>query len=62
MTTEEMKIIIEKLQKDDYRSFVKSMIAIELGIDDEEKLDLIYNKYMKDDRWYLLDDKFYSEP
>lgn len=61
MTTEEMKTIIEKLQKDDYRAFIKALVAIEVGIEDEEKLDLVYSKYMKSDNWYLLDDKFYSE-
>ena len=61
MTTEEMKTIIEKLQKDDYRAFIKALVALEVGIEDEEKLDLIYSKYMKSDNWYLLDDKFYSE-
>lgn len=61
MTTEEMKIMIEKLQKDDYRAFIKALIAIEVGIKDEAKLDIVYDKYMKSDNWYLLDDKFYSE-
>lgn len=61
MTTDEMKAAIEKLQKEDYPAFVKALIAIELGIDDEEKMDTIYEKYMKDDGWYLLDDRFYAE-
>lgn len=61
MTTEEMKVVLEKLQKDDYSAFIKALIAIEVGIEDEEKLDKIYNKHMKSDNWYLLDDKFYSE-
>ncbi len=61
MTIKEMKTIIEKLQKDDYRTFVKAVLSIELGIEDEEKLDSIYDKYMKDDSWYLLDDRFYAE-
>lgn len=62
MTTVEMKETIIKLQKQDYRCFIKAVISIELGIEDEEKLDILYDKYMKDDRWYLLDDKFYAEP
>ena len=61
MTTEEMKVVIEKLQKVDYSAFIKALIAIEVGIKDEEKLDKVYDKYMKSDNWYLLDDKFYSE-
>jgi len=61
MTTEEMKVVIEKLQKDDYSAFIKALIAIEVGIEDEEQLDKLYNKYMRSDNWYLLDDKFYSE-
>ncbi len=61
MTTAEMKEMILKLQKEDYPAFVKALISIELGIKDEDKLEAIYEKYMKDDRWYLLDDKFYAE-
>ena len=61
MTTEEMKVVLEKLQKDDYSAFIKALIAIEVGIEDEEQLDKLYNKYMRSDNWYLLDDKFYSE-
>lgn len=61
MTTDEMKAAIEKLQREDYPAFVKALIAVEIGIHDEEKLNIIYEKYMKDDRWYLLDDRFYAE-
>lgn len=61
MTTNEMKTVIEKLQREDYPAFVKALIAVEIGIDDEEKLNIIYDKYMKDDKWYLLDDRFYAE-
>ena len=57
-----MKEIIVKLQKENYPAFVKALVSIELGIEDGSKLDVLYEKYMKDDRWYLLDDKFYAEP
>ena len=62
MTTAEMKDIIEKLQKENYPAFVKALVSIELGIKGEDELDALYEKYMKDDKWYLLDDKFYAEP
>ena len=62
MTTKEMKEIIVKFQKENYPAFVKALVSIELGIEDGGKLDVLYEKYMKDDRWYLLDDKFYAEP
>ena len=62
MTTKGMKEIIVKLQKENYPAFVKALVSIELGIEDGGKLDVLYEKYMKDDRWYLLDDKFYAEP
>ena len=61
MTTEEMRAIIEKLQKENYPAFVKALLSIELDINDEKELDSLYSKYMKDDSWYLLDDKFYAE-
>ena len=62
MTTAEMKDIIEKLQKENYPAFVKALVSIELGIKGEDELDALYEKYMKDDKWYLLDYKFYAEP
>ena len=61
MTTVEMREMIERLQKENYPAFVKALVGIELGIDDEGKLDIMYEKYMKDDKWYLLDDRFYAE-
>ncbi len=61
MTVAEMKKTLETLQRKDYPAFVKALVSIELGVEDEDKLDELYYKYMKDDRWYLLDDKFYSE-
>jgi hypothetical protein len=62
MTIAEMKQTLETLQREDYPIFVKALLSIELGIEDVEKLDDLYYRYMKDDNWYLLDDKFYSEP
>ncbi len=60
MTTDDMKKTIEKLQKENYREFVKALISIETDIDDEKKLDSLYDCYMSDDTWYLLDDRFYG--
>lgn len=59
MTTDDMKKTIEKLQKENYREFVKALVSIETGINDEKKLDKLYDCYMSDDIWYLLDDRFY---
>ena len=61
LTIPMMKKTLETLQRKDYPAFVKALVSIELGVEDEDKLDELYYKYMKDDRWYLLDDKFYSE-
>ncbi len=60
MTTADMKKTIEKLQKEHYREFVKALISIETDISDEKKLDSLYDCYMSDDTWYLLDDRFYG--
>lgn len=57
---EEMKDKLLKMQEEDYSSFVKALISIELGIDEKEKLNELYNKYIDNDEWYLIDDHFYQ--
>lgn len=41
-----------------YSNFVKAIVGIELGINDEKSLDLIYEKYMEDDSAGLLNENF----
>ena len=54
---EAMKENIEKLMKENYEDFIKSIISIESGIEDLDLLDNIYEKYIDND-FKLINDKF----
>ena len=58
MNFSEIKDLINKMMKDNYKEFVKALISIELNIDNEKKLDDIYNQYMEKDEINLINDKF----
>ena len=53
-----MRDRIEYLVNDNYRDFVKSIISIEKGINDESVLDKIYDDYMVNDSLILLHEEF----
>lgn len=48
------------MSQDNYRDFVKALISFEKGINDEDFLDEIYDKYMKNDSIMLLNEEFDS--
>ena len=50
-----MRNLLLQLQETDYRNFVKALVSIETNCTDEEKLDSMYEKFMKDDSVNLLD-------
>lgn len=49
---------VENMINNNYSDFVKAVVGIELGINDEKGLDLIYDKYMEDDSAGLLNENF----
>ncbi len=51
----EMRNLLLHLQETDYRNFVKALISIETNYTDEEKLESMYDKFMKDSSTNLLD-------
>ena len=53
-----MKDRIEDMVNDNYRDFVKAIIGIEKGINDESILDKLYNAYMDNDSLNLLHEEF----
>ena len=57
----EIKIELEKLKEDDYRNYIKAILSIELNIEQEEILDYLYDKYMDNDHFNLLNDEFEIE-
>mgnify|MGYP000878052324 FL=1 len=53
-----MKDLLSGLMENSYENYVKAMISIETGIDNEEILQDAYDNYMSDDITGLLDESF----
>ena len=53
-----MRDRIEDMVNDNHRDFVKAIISIEKGINDEMVLNKLYDAYMDNDSLNLLNDKF----
>ena len=53
-----MRARIEDIVNDNHRDFIKAMISIEKGINDESVLDKLYDAYMDNDSLNLLHDEF----
>ena len=58
MDYQAMRDRIEDMVNDNHRDFVKSIISIEKGINDESVLDKLYNAYMDNDSLNLLNEEF----
>lgn len=53
-----MRDRIEDMVNDNHRDFVKAIISIEKGINDEGALDKLYDAYMDNDSLNLLNEEF----
>lgn len=53
-----MRYRIEDMVNDNHRDFVKVIISIEKGINDERDLDKLYDAYMDNDSLDLLNEEF----
>ena len=49
---------LKEFSKENYKEFIKALIGIEKGIEDENALDEIYDKYMDNDTIPLLSEEF----
>lgn len=58
MDYKDMRKEVENMINNNYSDFVKAVVGVELGINDEKGLDLIYDKYMEDDSAGLLNENF----
>lgn len=58
MDYKEMRKEVENMINNNYSDFIKAVVGVELGINDEKGLDLIYDKYMEDDSAGLLNENF----
>ncbi|HEO3566055.1 TPA: DNA-binding protein [Streptococcus agalactiae] len=53
-----MRNQIEDMVNDNHKDFVKAIISMEKGINDESALDKLYNAYMDNDSFNLLHEEF----
>ena len=53
-----MRDRIEDMVNDNHRDFVKAIISLEKGIDDESVLEKLYDAYMDNDSLTLLNEEF----
>ena len=54
----ETKQMIEEMMQKDYKTFVTALISIEKDINNQEALDMMYQKFMNTDDIHLLNDEF----
>ncbi len=54
----ETKKAIEEMMQNDYKTFVTALISIEKDINNQDALDIIYQKFMNADDMHLLNDEF----
>ena len=52
------KQAIEEMMQKDYKTFFTALISIEKDINNQDVLDMMYQKYMNTDEMHLLNDKF----
>ena len=57
----EVKQELEKLKDENYKNYIKAILSIELNIEQEELLDDLYNEYMDNDNFKLINDNFEIE-
>ena len=53
-----MRDKIEDMVNDNHRDFVKAIISIEKGVNDESVLEKLYDAYMDNDNLNLLNEEF----
>jgi len=58
MDYETIRDKIEDMANDNHRDFVKAVISMEKGINDENALDKLYEFYMENDSVNLLNEEF----
>lgn len=58
MEYKDIRDSLEEISKENYKEFIKALIGIEKGIEDENALDEIYDKYMDNDTIHLLSEEF----
>ena len=52
------KQMIEEMMQKDYKTFITALISIKKDINNQDALDMLYQKFMKTDEMHLLNDEF----
>ena len=52
------KQMIEEMMQKDYKTFITALISIEKDINNQDALDMMYQKFMNTDEMHLLNDEF----
>ena len=52
------KQMIEEMMQKDYKTFVTALISIEKDINNQDVLDMMYQKFMNTDEMHLLNEEF----
>lgn len=58
MEFKDMKKSIDSMIKDNYKDFVKALISVEKGINNQEALNSLYEQFMENDGMNLLHEEF----
>ena len=58
MAYRDIKRQLEELSNENYKDFIKALVSIEKGIEDENILDEVYDEYMDNDSFSLLSEDF----
>ena len=54
----ETKKAIEEMMQKDYKTFVTALISTEKDINNQNTLEMMYQKFMNTDEMHLLNDEF----
>lgn len=58
MEFKDMKKLIDIMIKDNYKNFVKAIISVEKGVNNQEALNCLYEQFMENDGMNLLHEEF----
>ena len=58
MEYKDIRESLEEMMNDNYKDFIKALVSIEKGVNDEKALEEVYVLYMNNDTTGLLSDDF----
>ncbi len=58
MNFDEMKQTINQMIDENYKDFIKALVSVEKGINDDQALDVVYEDFMASDNGSLLHEDF----